>query len=296
MGLDSARAAAEGAGQHVGSSGEEFLSKQVVAKRHTPRSLALLDAPVVSLTAYTAPMAKLMDPHCDLLLVGDSLGMVVYGMDSTLAVTTEMMIAHGQAVVRGSQKACVAIDLPFGSYQKSPQQAFETAAEVMARTGAGCVKLEGGIEMAETIQFLTQRGIPVIGHIGLKPQAVHAHGGFRMLGRGTEAEQIMADAKAVADAGAFAVVIESTLEPVARAITEALPIITIGIGASPACGGQVLVGEDMLGLFTDFTPRFVKRFGNLAAEVDRAVADYAAAVRSRQFPGPEQCVGLVKKD
>lgn len=271
------------------------MSKHGATKRHTPRSLAALETPVVALTAYTAPMAKLMDPHCDLLLVGDSLGMVVYGMDSTLAVTTDMMIAHGQAVVRGSKRACVAIDLPFGSYQESPEQAFRTSADIMARTGAGCVKLEGGVEMAETIRFLTQRGIPVIGHIGLKPQAVHTHGGFRTVGRGDEADQIMQDAKAVSDAGAFAMVIESTMEPLARAITEAVPAITIGIGASPACGGQVLVGEDMLGLFSDFTPRFVKRFGNLGAEVDKAVADYAAAVRSREFPGADQCVGLAKK-
>lgn len=270
------------------------MSKHVAAKRHTPRSLAALETPVVALTAYTTPMAKLLDPHCDLLLVGDSLGMVVYGMDSTLGVSTDMMIAHGQAVVRGSQQACVAIDLPFGTYQQSPQQAFQTSAEIMARTGAGCVKLEGGVEMAETIHFLTQRGIPVIGHIGLKPQAVHTHGGFRTVGRGDEAEQIMRDAQAVAEAGAFAIVIESTMEPVARAISEAVPVLTIGIGASPACGGQVLVGEDMLGLFSDFTPRFVKRFGNLGAEVDKAAAAYAKAVRSREFPGPEQCVGMPK--
>lgn len=270
------------------------MSKHSATKRHTPRSLAALDTPVVALTAYTTPMAKLLDPHCDLLLVGDSLGMVVYGMESTLGVTTDMMIAHGQAVVRGSQHACVAIDLPFGSYQQSPQQAFQTSAEIMARTGAGCVKLEGGVEMAETIHFLTQRGIPVIGHIGLKPQAVHTHGGFRTVGRGNEAEQIMKDAQAVADAGAFAMVIESTMEPLARAITESVPALTIGIGASPACGGQVLVGEDMLGLFSDFTPRFVKRFGNLGAEVDKAAAAYAKAVRSRAFPGPEQCVGMPK--
>ena len=221
------------------------MSKHHTVRRHTPRSLAALDAPIVSLTAYTAPMARLLDPHCDLLLVGDSLGMVVYGMDSTLAVSVEMMIAHGQAVVRGSQTACVAVDMPFGSYQESPQQAFRVAADIMARTGAGCVKLEGGREMAPTIAFLVQRGIPVIGHIGLKPQAVHAHGGFRTVGRGDEAEQIMADALAVEQAGAFAVVIESTMEPLSRAITEALSILTIGIGASPMCDGQVLVAEDM---------------------------------------------------
>lgn len=272
------------------------MSKHVMARRHTPRSLAALDTPIVALTAYTAPMARLMDPHCDLLLVGDSLGMVVYGMDSTLAVTPEMMIAHGQAVVRGSQNACVAIDLPFGSYQQSPQQAFAVSAEIMAKTGAGCVKLEGGVEMAETVAFLTQRGIPVIGHIGLKPQSVHTHGGFRTVGRGSEAEQVMQDAKAIEEAGAFSLVIESTMEPLAREITEALSIPTIGIGASPACDGQVLVAEDMLGLFPDFTPRFVKRFANLGEQVDKAVAEYAQAVRNRSFPGPEQCVGMPKKD
>lgn len=272
------------------------MSKHVTARRHTPRSLAALDAPIVALTAYTTPMARLMDPHCDLLLVGDSLGMVVYGMDSTLAVTPEMMIAHGQAVVRGSKNACVAIDLPFGSYQQSSQQAFAVSAEIMAKTGAGCVKLEGGVEMAETVHFLTQRGIPVIGHIGLKPQAVHTHGGFRTVGRGTEAEQVMQDAKAIEAAGAFSVVIESTMEPLAREISETLSIPTIGIGASPACGGQVLVGEDMLGLFSDFTPRFVKRFAAIGEQVDKAVAEYAAAVRDRSFPGPEQCVGMPKKE
>uniref|UniRef100_UPI0015684C72 3-methyl-2-oxobutanoate hydroxymethyltransferase n=1 Tax=Acetobacter thailandicus TaxID=1502842 RepID=UPI0015684C72 len=267
-----------------------FLSKHKAGKRHTLRSLARLEAPIVALTAYTTPMARLMDPHCDLLLVGDSLGMVVYGMPSTLGVTTEMMIAHGQAVIRGSSRACVAVDLPFGSYQKSPQQAFETAARVMAQTEAGCVKLEGGEEMAETIYFLTQRGVPVIGHIGLKPQAVHTHGGFRTVGRGSEADQIIKDADAVVAAGAGAVVIESTVEPLARALSDRLPVPTIGIGASPACGGQILVGEDMLGLFTDFTPRFVRQFGTLAADIDKAVAAYAEAVRTRQFPGPENYV------
>ena len=211
---------------------------------------------------------------------------------ATLAVTPEMMIAHGQAVVRGSQRACVAIDLPFGSYQQSPQQAFAVSAEIMAKTGAGCVKLEGGVEMAETVHFLTQRGIPVIGHIGLKPQSVHTHGGFRTVGRGSEAEQVMQDAKAIEEAGAFSVLIESTMEPVAREISETLSVPTIGIGASPACGGQILVGEDMLGLFSDFTPRFAA----IGEQVDKAVAEYAEAVRNRSFPGPEQCVGMPKKE
>ncbi|PHY93360.1 3-methyl-2-oxobutanoate hydroxymethyltransferase [Acetobacter pomorum] len=271
------------------------MSRHQTVRRHTPRSLAALDAPIVSLTAYTAPMARLLDAHCDLLLVGDSLGMVVYGMDSTLAVTPEMMIAHGQAVVRGSQRACVAVDMPFGSYQESPQQAFRVAAHIMAQTGAGCVKLEGGQEMAETIQFLVQRGIPVVGHIGLKPQAVHAHGGFRTVGRGEEAEQILVDARAVQDAGAWAVVIESTMEPLSRKISEILHIPTIGIGASPACGGQVLVTEDMLGLFPDFTPKFVRKFADLGKEVEQAAAAYAQAVRNRSFPGPAECVGMPEK-
>lgn len=267
------------------------LSKQQTVRRHTPRSIAALDAPIVVLTAYTAPMARLLDPHCDMLLVGDSLGMVVYGMGSTLGVSVDMMVAHGQAVVRGSEKACVVIDLPFGSYQESPQQAFRTAAEIMARTGAGCVKLEGGQEMAETIHFLVQRGIPVMGHIGLKPQAVHAHGGFRTVGRGDEADQVLRDALAVEQAGAFSVVIESTLEPLSRAITEKLSIPTIGIGASPACDGQVLVVDDMLGV-TATPPRFVKTFASLGADIDQAAAAYAQAVRTRAFPTARECVGM----
>ncbi|WP_168200026.1 3-methyl-2-oxobutanoate hydroxymethyltransferase [Acetobacter vaccinii] len=272
------------------------MSIHSTVRRHTPRSLAALDAPIVALTAYTTPMARLLDPHCDLLLVGDSLGMVVYGMESTLAVTPDMMVAHAQAVVRGSQRACVAVDLPFGSYQESPQQAFRVAADIMARSGAGCVKLEGGLEMAETIHFLVTRGIPVIGHIGLKPQAVHTHGGFRTVGRGDEAEQIMEDAVAVAQAGAALIVIESTYEPLSRKIAQKLSVPTIGIGASPACGGQVLVAEDMLGLFGTFTPRFVRRFAELGREVDSAVAAYAQAVRERSFPGPAECVGMPVED
>lgn len=267
------------------------LSKQQTVRRHTPRSIAALDAPIVVLTAYTASMARLLDTHCDMLLVGDSLGMVVYGMDSTLSVSLDMMVAHGQAVVRGSQKACVVVDLPFGSYQESPQQAFRSAAEIMARTGAGCVKLEGGQEMAETIAFLVQRGIPVMGHIGLKPQAVHAHGGFRTVGRGDEADQVLHDALAVEQAGAFSVVIESTLEPLSRAITEKLSIPTIGIGASPACDGQVLVVDDMLGI-TATPPRFVKTFASLGTDIERAAADYAQAVRARTFPTAKECVGM----
>ena len=251
--------------------------------------------PIVVLTAYTAPIAKLLDPHVDLLLVGDSLGMVIYGMETTLGVSLDMMIAHGQAVVRGSQRACVIVDMPFGSYQESKEQAFRNAARVMAETGCAGVKLEGGEEMAETIAFLTRRGIPVMAHIGLQPQTVHALGGFRSQGREEpEAVQIRADARAIAEAGAFSVVIEGTVEPVSRAVTQDIAIPTIGIGASPACDGQVLVTEDALGLFTDFTPKFVKRYATLADAVAQAAAAYAADVKSRTFPGPEHCFGVKK--
>ena len=246
--------------------------------------------PIVCLTAYTTQMARRLDPHVDLLLVGDSLGMVVYGFDSTLPVTVEMMIAHGAAVMRGSEHACVIVDLPFGSYQASPEQAFGTAARVMAETGASGVKLEGGEEMADTVRFLTQRGIPVCGHVGLMPQAVNVAGGFKATGRSAEeALQVRRDAGAVAAAGAFAVVLEGTLEPVAAAITAELPVPTIGIGASPACDGQILVSEDVLGLFSDFTPRFVKRYADLGEQISAAAQAYAQDVRARRFPGKEHC-------
>jgi len=244
--------------------------------------------PQVWLTAYTTPMARLLDPHCDALLVGDSLGMVLYGLPSTLAVTLEMMIGHGAAVVRGAKRSCIVVDLPFGSYQKSPEQAFATAARVLAETGCAAVKLEGGTEMAETIRFLTRRGIPVCGHVGLMPQSVNVAGGFRATGRTEdEAAKVTADAQAVAEAGAFAVVVEGTLEPVAAAITRAISIPTIGIGASAACDGQVLVIDDVLGTFNDFTPRFVKRYADLGERISAAAAAYARDVRAREFPGPE---------
>ncbi len=271
------------------------MSTEIQVKRITPRDIKLMKGgqPIVVLTAYTAPMARLMDPHVDIQLVGDSLGMVLYGMDTTLGVTLDMMIAHGQAVMRGSERSCVIIDLPFGSYQESPQQAFRSAARVMAETGAAGVKLEGGTEMAETIEFLTRRGIPVLAHIGLTPQAVNVLGGFRAQGRGDqEAATIRSDARAVTDAGAFGVVIEGTVEPVARAVSLEIAIPTIGIGASPACDGQVLVVDDILGLFGTFTPRFVKRYAELGAEAEAAVRTYAAEVRSRSFPGPEHCFGI----
>jgi 3-methyl-2-oxobutanoate hydroxymethyltransferase len=268
------------------------MSAEIKTRRLTSRDVRLMkgQTPIVVLTAYTAPMARLLDAHVDVLLVGDSLGMVVYGMETTLAVTLDMMIAHGQAVVRGSKKGLVIVDLPFASYQEGKEQAYRTCARVMAETGAGGVKLEGGAEMAETIRFLTERGVPVMAHVGLMPQSVHSLGGFRAQGRSDdEAAHVMRDAKAVSEAGAFSVVIEGTVEPVARSITESVAIPTIGIGASPACDGQVLVTEDILGLAGDISPKFVKRYASLAGEVEKAAAVYAAEVRGRIFPGPEHC-------
>jgi 3-methyl-2-oxobutanoate hydroxymethyltransferase len=244
--------------------------------------------PLVMLTAYTVRMAQLLDPHCDLLLVGDSLGQVIYGLPSTVPVTLEMMCAHGAAVVRGSHHALVVIDMPFGSYEGSPEQAFASAARLLKETGAAAVKLEGGAAMAPTVAFLSERGIPVMAHVGLTPQAVNALGGYGARGRSeAEAAKIVSDARAVADAGAFALVIEGVVEPIAVEITRAVAIPTIGIGASAECDGQVLVAEDMLGLF-ERTPRFVKRFGDMAGNISAAAEQYAADVRSRAFPTADQ--------
>lgn len=244
--------------------------------------------PVVMLTAYTTRMAQLLDPHCDVLLVGDSLGQVIYGLPSTLPVTLDMMIAHGAAVVRGSWHSVVVVDLPFGSYEASPERAFESAARVLAETGAAGVKLEGGTAMAPVVEFLTRRGIPVMGHIGLTPQAVNALGGYGARGRSNaEHAQILDDARAIADAGAFGMVAEGVVEGLANEITAAVPVPVIGIGASAECDGQVLVTEDMLGLF-ERTPRFVKRYDDLAGRISAAVETYAAEVRARDFPGAEQ--------
>ena len=248
---------------------------------------------IAALTAYDFPMAQMLDAAgIPLLMVGDSLGMVVYGLESTLGVTLEMMIAHGQAVMRGSQRACVVVDMPFGTYQESPQIAFRAAARLLAETGAQAVKLEGGAEMADTIAFLTARGVPVMGHVGLTPQAVNVLGGFRTQGRdeGT-ARRVLTDAEVVATAGAFAVVVEGTVESLAREITTRIPIPTIGIGASPYCDGQVLVVDDLLGVFTDFTPKFVRRYAELGPQISAAAEAYANDVRQRRFPGPENCVG-----
>lgn len=244
--------------------------------------------PIVVLTAYTARQAQLLDPHCDMLLVGDSLGQVIYGLASSVPVTLDMMAAHGAAVVRGSYHSVVIIDMPFGSYEASPAQAFDNAARLLKDTGAAGVKLEGGAAMAETIAFLSTRGIPVCAHVGLTPQAINALGGYGPRGRdAAEAAKILDDARAVAEAGCFAIVIEGVIEPLAAEITAAVPCPTIGIGASPRCDGQVLVTDDLLGLF-ERTPRFVKRYADIATTISAAAADYAAEVRARSFPGEAQ--------
>lgn len=244
--------------------------------------------PLVMLTAYTVRTAQLLDPHCDMLLVGDSLGQVIYGLPSTVPVTLDMMAAHGAAVVRGSYHAVVVIDMPFGSYEASPEKAFESAAWLLKQTGAAAVKLEGGTAMAPTVRFLAERGIPVIGHVGLTPQAVNTLGGYGARGRSeAEAAKIVADATAIAEAGAFSIVIEGVVEPIAIAITKGVACPTIGIGASAQCDGQVLVAEDMLGMF-ERVPRFVKRFDDLAGRISAAAESYAAEVRARTFPGVEQ--------
>jgi 3-methyl-2-oxobutanoate hydroxymethyltransferase len=244
--------------------------------------------PIVMLTAYTARQAQLLDAHCDVLLIGDSLGQVIYGLPSTVPVTLEMMANHAAAVVRGSYHALVVVDMPFGSYEASPEKAFESAAHLLKASGAAAVKLEGGEAMASTVEFLIQRGIPVMGHVGLTPQAVNVLGGYGARGRGdAEANKIVRDARTLASAGAFAIVVEGVLEPIAEQVTRAVPCPTIGIGASAQCDGQVLVTEDMLGLF-ERVPRFVKRYDDLAGRISAAAEAYAVEVRARTFPGAEQ--------
>ena len=244
--------------------------------------------PIVCLTAYITPMAARLDEYCDILLVGDSVGMVLYGMDTTLGVTLDMMIQHGRAVMRGAKKALVVIDMPFGTYEESKEQAFRNAARVLSETGASAVKLEGGAKMAETVEFLTGRGIPVLGHVGLMPQSVNTLGGYGAHGRTIDEWQpIIADAKAIAKAGAFATVLEGVTEPLAAKITDEVPNPIIGIGASSHCDGQILVTEDMLGLFS-FNPKFVKRYMELGIDIEKAIKAYADDVRARKFPGDDQ--------
>jgi 3-methyl-2-oxobutanoate hydroxymethyltransferase len=250
--------------------------------------------PIVCLTAYTAPIARLLDPHVDMMLVGDSLGMTLYGFENTLSVTLDMMIAHGAAVVRSSSQALVVVDMPYGSYEKSPAQALAAAQRVMKETGCMAVKLEGGEEMAATVRLLVQNKIPVVGHVGLMPQSIEKMGGFKIQGKDdVQAAKVKADAEAIADAGAFMIVIEGTIENVARDITQSLSVPTIGIGASVACDGQILVINDILGTFAAFTPKFVKRYAELAPIIEEAVENYANDVRARRFPGPEHT--FVKK-
>ena len=273
------------------------MSAQAPARRRTAPDIQARKGgePIVCLTSYHAHTARMLDRHCDVILVGDSLGMVMHGLETTVPVTLDMMILQGHAVMRGSQQALVVIDMPFGSYEVSKEQAFESAARILKETGCGAVKLEGGRHMAETIDFLVTRGIPVMGHIGLTPQAINILGSFRAQGR-SEAEWTKHedDAKSVADAGAFSMVVEAVAEPLGRRITEIVPIPTIGIGASAACDGQVLVLEDMLGL-SPWVPKFVKRYSDLGPSIESAVEAYAKEVRARSFPAAEHVYPMRKK-
>jgi len=264
------------------------MRRLTVPKIRQRKKDGVTEQPLVMLTAYTARQAQLLDEHCDLLLVGDSLAQVIYGLPSTIPVTLEMMANHAAAVVRGSYHSVVIVDMPFGSYEASPRQAFESASRLLKESGAAGVKLEGGAAMAETVAFLTERGIPVMGHVGLTPQAVNVLGGYAARGRSdAEAEKIVGDAKALDEAGAFAIVVEGVVEPIAISVTEGVSCPTIGIGASAQCDGQVLVCEDMLGMF-ERVPRFVKRYEEMAEVISRAAATYAAEVRDRSFPGEAQ--------
>ena len=273
------------------------MSEQKEIRRVTaPDILARKNGePIVALTSYHAHTAGLLDRYVDVILVGDSLGMVMHGLETTLPVTLDMMILQGRAVMRGSKQALVVVDMPFGSYEESPQQAFRNCARVLKETHCGAIKLEGGVRMAETIRFLTERGVPVMAHIGMTPQSINTLGSFRAQGRDeVDWGKFLDDAHAVAEAGAFSVVIEAVAEPLARRITEEIAIPTIGIGASPACDGQILVLEDMLGL-SQRVPKFVKRYGELAGQIEASIRSYAEEVRSRKFPGPEHVYGLKPK-
>lgn len=271
--------------------------EEPVKRLHAPDILARKGGePIVCLTAYDAPTAEMLDEHCDLLLVGDSVGMVVHGLPHTVGVTVDMMILHGQAVMRGSRRAMVVVDMPFGSYEGGLQVAYENCARVMKETGAQAVKLETGLAMAETVAFLVQRGIPVMAHVGLRPQAVMADGGFRAKGKTMdERERVIAEARAVSEAGAFCVVVEGVAEDLGRQVTEAIAAPTIGIGASAACDGQVLVVNDMLGMF-DWSPKFVRRYANLRGEITRAAKSYAEDVRARRFPAQVETYFSKKPD
>jgi 3-methyl-2-oxobutanoate hydroxymethyltransferase len=272
------------------------MSVQAPMKRITAPEIGARKggAPIVSLTAYHAHTAAIADKYVDFLLVGDSLGMVMHGFESTLPVPLDLMIMHGRAVMRGAKRSLVVVDMPFGSYEESPSQAFHNAAKVIKETQCGAIKLEGGRRMAETIYFLTERGIPVMAHIGLTPQSINVLGGFKTQGR--EPEQwaaIEEDARMVSEAGAFSVVLEALAEPLAAKITKSIPIPTIGIGASASCDGQILVMEDMLGL-SPRVPKFVKEFGEVGEAIERAIKSYADEVRTRSFPGPQNTYEMKK--
>lgn len=273
------------------------MSKQSQTARKTVKDIAAAKGgvPLVMLTAYDAPTAAILDEHADILLVGDSVGMVVHGLPSTVGVTMEMMILHGQAVMRGAVRAMVVVDMPFGSYETNADQAFLNAVRIMKETGCQAIKIESGAYAAGQIAHLVERGIPVMGHIGLRPQAVHIDGGFRAKGRtDSERERVIAEARAADQAGAFCIVIEGVAEDLAAEITAEVSCPTIGIGASAACDGQVLVTQDMLGLF-DWTPKFVRRYADLRAEISKAAAEYAADVRARRFPGTAETYSLRKQ-
>ena len=266
------------------------MSKPTIIRRTTVPQIAARKGgePIVSLTSYHAHTAAIVDKYADFILVGDSLGMVMHGMDSTLGVSIDMMLVHGRAVVRGTKKALIVVDMPFGTYEESPNVAFRNAARIMKETGCGAVKIEGGKRMAETVHFLVERGIPVMAHTGLTPQSSHVMGGFKTQGRDKDSwESHIEDAKAVSDAGAFAVVLEGMVEPLAVKITNSVPIPTIGIGASAACDGQILVLEDMLGL-NKKVPKFVKVYGDLGPAIEDSVRRYAEDVRSRNFPTEDE--------
>ena len=266
------------------------MSKPTIIRRTTVPQIAARKGgePIVSLTSYHAHTAAIVDKYADFILVGDSLGMVMHGMDSTIGVSIDMMLVHGRAVVRGTQKALIVVDMPFGTYEESPNVAFRNAARIMKETGCGAVKIEGGKRMAETVHFLVERGIPVMAHTGLTPQSSHVMGGFKTQGRDKDSwESHIEDAKAVSDAGAFAVVLEGMVEPLAVKITNSVPIPTIGIGASAACDGQILVLEDMLGL-NKKVPKFVKVYGDLGPAIEDSVRRYAEDVRSRNFPTEDE--------
>lgn len=273
------------------------MSTHASSKKITTKSIQAMKgaSKIVSLTAYTKPMAALMDPYVDLIIVGDSTGMVAYGFDSTLPVTLEMMIVHGAAVVRGAQRACVVVDMPFATYQESKELAYRNCARVLIETGAQAVKLEGGEELVETVEFLVKRGIPVMAHVGLKPQHANVMGGFKAQARDDEATaQLVEEAKAFERAGAFSILIEGVYESAARQVTESLKVPTIGIGASVHCDGQVLVTEDVLGLFSDYSPKFAKQYVNLSETIQGVFSQFERDVRQGDFPTADHCFGVKK--